>query len=412
MHSYFRVSAGNFTTIPQYFKEHGYTTAGIGKIFHHGEASNYDDPISWTEPYYHGHSYNWSSESSVTWTAAGEDKVKKYPLEDQRSTQYAIESLKKYAPAALSGEKPFFLALGFIRPHLPFLSPAHFFDYYPMEDIRLPSNPYAPVGMPPIAWSDFDEMWDYKDVQMNYGYNNINFTYPDWFVRNLRRAYYASITYVDSLVGEVIESLDDLGLTDSTVVSFWGDHGWQLGEHAEWCKHTNFDIATHAPMMVHVPQKTDNGVVTENLVEFVDIFPTVVEAANLPKIPLCPEDSSNVLTCTEGVSLLPLIQDPKQQWKSGSFSQWPRMDGSGNTIMGYTMRTDRYRYTEWVYYNNTAFSPRWDLMFKGAVELYDHLEDPEENINMAKNTTYADVRKSLSRKLHNGWRAAMPPSAS
>ena len=198
-----------------------------------------------------------------------------------------------------------------------------------------------------------------------------------------------------------------------TIISFWGDHGWQLGEHGEWCKQTNFELATHAPMMVHIPGLTDAGIATEQLTEFVDLFPTLVDAAELPPLPLCPKVSTKTKLCREGLSLMPLIRNPNAKWKNRVFSQHPRWKRSHNSrrkhslYMGYTMRTDRYRYTEWVKFRGSpTYKPTWHNN-KGT-ELYDHQDDPDENHNLAKDTTQQELCKELSIKLHNGWRAALP----
>ena len=149
------------------------------------------------------------------------------------------------APGARNGRNPFFLAVGFIKPHLPFIFPENFLKYYPLKDIILPENPYSPADMPEVAWSNFDEIRIYKDIANKYGYGGINGTqYPDQVTKKLRRAYYSAISYTDSLVGKVIDTLEHLGLASNTIISFWGDHGWQLGEHREWCKQTNFELAT------------------------------------------------------------------------------------------------------------------------------------------------------------------------
>ena len=181
----------------------------------------------------------------------------------------------------------------------------------------------------------------------------------------------------------------------------------QIGEHGEWCKHTNFEMATHAPMMVHVPGLTDKGLATERLTEFVDLFPSLAEAAGLPTVPLCPQDSRSVATCTEGKSFVPLMKDPSREWKSGAFSQYPRMLIDGDMIMGYTLRTDKYRYTEWQEYDDVLYASI-GTGNKG-VELYDHGSDPDENVNVASMRQYADVRKQLQKQLRQGWRKALPP---
>ncbi len=322
-------------------------------------------------------------------------------------TSKAIEWLRAFQARRSEGT-PFFLAVGFRRPHLPFLCPKKFFDLYPPEEVRLPDNPYAPVGMPEIAWADNAEMRQYRDMQNGVWYGAINDTLPDEVTLALRRAYYACTSYTDSLVGEVIAALADLGFWNDTIVSFWGDHGWQLGEHAEWSKCSTFELATHAPMMVRVPGLTDNGVVTERLTEFVDLFPTLVEAAGLPPIPMCPEDSGNVSVCTEGVSFLPLMKNPSLLWKSAVFSQYPRMYIDGEVIMGYSMRTERYRYAEWMSYDTPRFKPLWDQIVMSSVELYDHGVETKENYNLAFRPAYSGVRKQLASQLRAGWRKSIP----
>lgn len=411
MLAYWRKVGGDFTTIPQYFKQHGYRTTGMGKIFHPGPPSGGDDPISWTDPYFHAsQSSHWAGKGSVTWHMADVNDTKKYPLTDMTLASHAVETLRNISQQALSGDQPFFMAVGFHRPHLPFLIPANFFEYYPEDEVAFPDNQYAPVNMPQIAWADFDELRDYGDIALKYGFGAINTTLPQNVVRGLRRAYYAAVSYTDSLVGQVLDELERLGLDDSTIVSFWGDHGWQLGEHGEWCKQSNFEIATHAPMMVRVPGLTDKGIVAEQLTEFVDLFPTLAEAAGLPSVPLCPENSSKIETCVEGVSLMPLMKDPTRKWKDAVFSQFPRMAVDGTTVMGYTMRTDRYRYTEWVRFDNFNFVPHWYQNFGRGTELYDHEKDPEENWNHGHEKEYEDLRKELSDMLHKGWRSFVPSS--
>ena len=226
----------------------------------------------------------------------------------------------------------------------------------------------------------------------------------------MRRAYFAAVTYVDDLVGQVIAEVDRLGLRSSTIVAFLGDHGWQLGEHGEWAKHTNFELATHAPMMVHIPGLTDKGIMASGLTEFVDLFPSLVEAAGLPQIPLCPEEGSpEVKTCTEGLSFLPLVKNESMPWKKAAFSQYARF--VAGPYMGYTIRTDQYRYTEWPRFHfYPEFQAHWKLQYMGheSHELYDHYVDPQENTNVAHRQEYADVVEELQRMLKAGWRKAMP----
>ena len=402
---YFRDVGGNFTTIPQFFKENGYISAGIGKIFHPGKPSDFDDPVSWTEPYYHAKNLGWETKDR-TWDAIPDELLQDKPLIDELIAQRAVETLRHFATGGKYEEKPFFVAVGFHKPHLPFVFPSSFLQHYPPESVQLPDNPYAPDGMPPIAWSTYGEIRHFKDIiELNIT-GAINTTLPDNDALSLRRAYWSSITFLDSLIGTVLEELRSLGLENDTVVSLFGDHGWQLGEHAEWCKHTNFEIATHTPMMIHIPGLTDEGIVSDRLTEFVDLFPTLVEAAGLESMPLCPEDSSGVSVCREGESLMPLIENATAPWKTAAFSQFLRNKGPQLLVMGYSVRTEQYRYTEWPRYNMSTFTALWDDMF--GAELYDHSIDPEENRNRAYDEGYRDVIAELRHLLQDGWRSVLP----
>lgn len=399
---YFRNVGGNFTTLPEYFKINGYTSVGMGKVFHPGKASGGDDPISWSEPYFHGIA-NFESKNN-SWLAVPDELLVSQPLIDEQIANHAIKTLNRLAPAARSGKKPFFLAAGFHKPHLPFVFPKSFLKYYP--SVRLPDNQYAPVGMPDVAWYNYGGLRSYHDIKALHASGGINTTLPAETVLLLRRAYYSALTWTDSLIGRVLAELDNLGLSNNTVVSFWGDHGYELGEHGEWCKQTNFELATHAPMMIHIPGRTNMGIKTNQLAEFVDLFPTLVDAVGLKPLPLCPSDSGDTALCREGLSLLPLITQPNKPLKLGAFSQFPR-DGSraSNEYMGYTVRTDRYRYTEWpIFTYAPKYEPKWETL--GGIELYDHEIDAEENINRAYDSKYAYIRTMLSKLLRAGWRNA------
>lgn len=228
LETYWRTAGGNFTTIPQYFKENGYESVGIGKIFHSGQAaSGGDDPLSWTQDYYRPPNQGtWNSKNS-SWQAVSADRIEQEgSLPDQQIRDRAIESLRLLN----SGEKPFFLAVGFYKPHLPFLFPEEYLSLYDESDISLPNNPYAPVDMPDEAWSKYGEIREYHDIAALNATGEINTTLPDDVTIGLRRAYAASISYVDDLVGDVLEELASLGLASNTIVVFLSDHGWQLGK--------------------------------------------------------------------------------------------------------------------------------------------------------------------------------------
>ena len=190
--TYWRTSAGNFTTIPQYFKQNGYRSIGMGKIFHPGKASNGNDPISWSVPYFNAkksHKY-WQSRN-VSWRAVDKEARKKNPLTDDVITKHALKTLQNLTrDGTIKPEDPFFLAVGLHKPHLPFLFHEKFLKYYPEDEIRLPDNDYAPVNMPDVAWSDYGELRRYDDILKLNATGQINSTLPSWKVKELRRAYY------------------------------------------------------------------------------------------------------------------------------------------------------------------------------------------------------------------------------
>jgi arylsulfatase A-like enzyme len=198
--------------------------------------------------------------------------------------------------------------------------------------------------------------------------------------------YRASTSYMDAQVGRVLDELDRLGLREKTIVVFWGDHGWQLGEHGLWCKHTDFETATRAPLIMAAPQMKSAGQRTRALVEFVDIYPTLAELAGLPPP-----------AHLEGTSFAPLLTEPTLPWKKAAFSQFLRP--GRERFVGRSVRTDRWRYTEWTSEGGAAV----------GAELYDHENDPGENHNKAGEPDAAATVKEMSALLRAGWKAAAPP---
>jgi iduronate 2-sulfatase len=389
---YFRKKGGNFTTIPQYFKMNGYKSIGMGKIFHFkGKNSGGNDPISWSEPYFHG-ARNYE-QISTSWAAIPDEELDSKPLLDDQTANHAIETMRNFSLDNSTDKQPFFLAVGFRRPHLPFVFPASVLEYYP--EVSLPHNPSPPIDMPTLSWTEFKRFTSYSDVKYTGTRDNARLTHST--VLSLRRAYYSSVTWVDHHVGRILQELETLGLSNNTIISFIGDHGFQLGEHGSWGKQTNFELSAHAPMMIHIPGRTDLGIRSSSLVEFVDLFPTLVEAAGLNPLPPCPENSNNVELCREGVSLLPLINETDKRLRGSAFSQTPRDD-----FMGYSIKTTNFRYTEWPRFDKLQFKPQWSD--SSSVELYDHRIDPEENVNCANDPAYRKVINRLRKRLRAGWR--------
>ena len=286
----------NATTIPQYFKENDYISIGMGKIFHPGRPSGNDDvKYSWSPeglPYFHGVEL---STNGTSWHSFDDDDD---ALRDGQVADNAIKVLKALKQNQTKGDtRPFFVAVGFHKPHLPFYAPSKYYNLYPSApEIELPLKPDPPKDMPDIAFSVWGELRNYADIEKLFVGNNCTTDanaslfgkqcrVPDSIIaRELRRAYYSCISFTDAQIGKVIKELDNQGFADNTIIVLWSDHGWQLGEHNEWCKHTNFEDAVHVPFLLHVPGMTDKGMRSKALVELVDIFPSITELAGIHKV--------------------------------------------------------------------------------------------------------------------------------
>ena len=403
-------------TIPQFFMENGYYSVGAGKVFNPGQWDPFgiynlfdDYPLSWTEPMFHTPN---TDDLTVSWRAFSREEMENNTLRDVTHADYAINKLQELAPNALLGIQPFFLGFGVHKPHLPWDFPEEFLDYYPKDDIDLPANPYIPSDMPDSAWTVPNLLLGYPDASANgTGIENIgqpNVTYSDSKIKELRRAYYAASSFADQQIGRVIQELNSLGLAESTIIVFFGDHGMQLGEHSEWEKLTNFEIANRVPLMLHIPGEIDTHIESNKLVELVDIFPTLVEAAGFDPISKCPTYSRDVALCREGSSLLGVVTNPKE-WKTAIFYQKPLRQGlildQGNSSQSYSVMTEQYRYTEYVSLNNVdeeAQAPNWSDPIDFG-ELYDLVNDPMENINLIHEEGYENIIEDLQKVLHEGW---------
>lgn len=390
-----RKALPDVVTLPQHFKNNGYHAAGFGKIFHN------DDKASWSEPLYK------SGRNEDDYHTEFGRQVLKWIKEDHRRLTYVWDLgdgvTKTKRPGGLPWEapdvpdnamrdgmiadaaiakmrevkdKPFFLAVGFHKPHLPFIAPKKYFDLYDPMKIEPAENPYPPKGAPKYA------TYNWNDLRHYYGIPDIGPVSPIQ-ARELKHAYYACVSYTDAQIGRVLKQLDDLGLRDRTVVVLWGDHGWQLGEHGMWDKHSNYETSTRVPLIIRMPGFKPAR--TRALVESVDIYPTLCELAGI-----LVDDS------LEGHSLTPLLRNPDTQIKDAAFSQYQRViPGYGKISrgMGYSMRTDRYRLTEWRV-------PGTDFR---EYELYDHHTDPGENVNIANEPGNKVLMKKLKERLATGW---------
>jgi iduronate 2-sulfatase len=445
--THFRDALPDVVTLGQCFKQNGYFVQGMGKIYHGG----FDDPPTWSVPWQNPKAVPYAlpenlalskeklasepdgnlgdnsgavpdsytmpkskvagdpteqkakrkgkngkkAGSGTEGTADGSKANSRGPVyecadvpdntyTDGKVADLAVQTLRDISKKP----EPFFLAVGFIKPHLPWVSPKKYWDLYDPAKIDLAPNPFLPKGAPPYAINPNDgEMRSYKGVPPEG-------PVPPDIAHKLKQAYFAGVSYSDAQIGKVLAELDLLGLRKNTIVVLWGDHGWKLGEHSAWGKHTDVENDVNAPLIVSAPGMKAAGAHTDALVEFVDIYPTLCELAGL-----------SLPGHLEGSSLKPLLDDPKRPWKSAAFSQYPRPGGKTGSgpLMGYTMRTDRYRFTVWV--------GRFDHSKVDAIELYDHQNDPQENVNLAKEPANAELVKRLMEQWRKGWQGAKPPTS-
>lgn len=379
----FRQAVPDAVTLPQCFMSRGYHAESIGKIFHGDEKTL--DHVSWSVPekfpillkrdqYVLEKNKDdkdpWKKTSAVERADVPDDAYR-----DGQIAAAAVEALERLR------KRPFFLAVGFNKPHLPFAAPSRYWDLYKRPDLPLPPNPAEPDGAPPYAVPSYSELRSYGDFP---GQGPM----PREKVLEAIHGYYAATSYTDAQVGKVLSTLARLGLDSRTVVVLWGDHGWHLGEHSHWGKLTNFEVCVRSPLLLRVPGYPA-GRRTGRLVEFVDIYPTLADACGLP-----------VPTGLEGISMMPLLKDPRRPWKKAAFSQFPRgaQKGAGSA-MGYSLRTERHRYTEWIQPDGRV----------AAAELYDHAIDPHETANVVNDPARREVARELAALRHAGWRAALPP---
>ncbi|MFQ5569189.1 MAG: sulfatase [Rhodothermales bacterium] len=412
----FRETVPEVVTLPQYFKQHGYHAVAIGKIYH----NTLPDSLSWSEPKLHIEGYPFDPDAvyrkpeNVAYLetrreaiiAQGNqdryiDQLGQWYLKavatevvdmpdnvyyDGAQTDVAIEKLNELKDR----DEPFFFAVGYYRPHLPFNAPKKYWDLYDRNTIPIAENNYVPHNAPIMAINTLRELRGYRDFHDAPTTHEGPLTEEQ--TRLLRHGYFASVSYIDAQVGRLLDELERLGLRDNTIVVLWGDHGWKLGEHGSWAKMTNYEIDTRAPLIISAPNAGENGRQSNGIVEFVDIYPTLVELAGLP----VPEG-------LEGISAVPLLNDRERPWKKAAFSQFLRegiwIAPDSIVYMGYSIRTDRHRYVEWM---------NWDTKEYVAYELYDHRTDPDENENIAGVPEQAALVEVLSKKLRAGWQAALP----
>jgi uncharacterized sulfatase len=363
----FRTVLPDVVTLPQAFRRAGYVSARVGKIYHYGNpgqigTSGLDDPASWDE-FVNPRGIDKDEEPLVTnlTPARGLGSALAYyasPAPDDAHTDGRVAA-ETIALLEKHKDRPFFIGAGFYRPHCPFIAPRQYFDLYPIDRIRAPAfSPHDLEGIPRAAWFTNPPNWDVP---------------PDG-LRETIRAYYASISFLDANVGRVLDALDRLGLADNTIVVFMSDHGYHLGERGQWMKQTMFEHATRAPMLMAGPGVTARGRSSPRIVEFLDLYPTLVAMAGVTAPP-----------GLHGRSLVPLLKDPSSRWDHAALSQ-VRRGMPPNSFMGYSVRTEGWRYTEWD--NGTR-----------GIELYDERNDQSERRNLANDPAHKTRLSEMQRLL-------------
>jgi arylsulfatase A-like enzyme len=395
--THFRPAQPDCITLPQHFKANGYQCEALSKIYHKG----HEDGRSWTAP--HWYPFGRSVDTDlVDWTKqivtkhdvnvleysspeANDTSVKKKDKEAKAGPSFevsskddselpdgatAAEAVKRLATLKAKGQ-PFFLAVGFLKPHLPFVAPKKYWDLYDPNSIPLPAIDHLPEGAPPYVGHTNGEVHNYPGVPKG------DPIQAD-FAKNLRHGYYACISYMDAQVGKVLDALEKEGLADNTIIVLWGDHGWQLGDHGLWHKHTNFELATRAPLLISVPGSKTAGQKCSATVEFVDVYPTLAELCGLPNP-----------TGLSGRSLKAFINNPSAPSTKVAISQYPKKAPEGQ-VMGYSIRNDRYRATFYRLRNGSQVV---------GTELYDEQNDPNETVSLANKPEHKELLETLAKHL-------------
>lgn len=387
----FRDALPDIQSLPQLFKNHGYFTERVGKVYHLDDVESWsiarpppkfgpDDPAK-RAPYASAaiNEEGWRKfdlakargltgmalERSQRGPALEVADVDDDSLEDGRIAREAVALLGKLK----THRTPFFLAVGFHKPHLPFVAPRKYWDLYDRAAIPVATNLQPPANAP-YALGDGVEFYSYTDVPAER-------PVPENYARLARHGYFACVSFMDAQVGRLLDELDRLGLRENTIVVFVSDHGFKLGEHGGWAKLTNFERDARVPLIMRIPGFAQ-GARARGLVELVDLYPTLTELAGLP-----------APAHLEGDSFVPLLRSPERPWKKAAFTQCVR-----EGLFGYSIRTERYRLTRW----NMADQP-------DSFELYDHGADPEENINLAGDPATFVLQQGLAVQLQSDWRA-------
>ena len=404
-------------TIPQYFKNQGYKTIGLGKIFDPRCVDEFRDKPSWSVPFMPEHKFEYPNDFGPPAMGFYQDpKIKLYiqklrneakangvknlgkylrdtfkpPFEktdapddayvDGALAMYANKFLDEYNPES---NEPFFLAVGFKRPHLPFTAPKKYWDMYNPSKFEIAKFQQNSKNGPSIAYHSSGELRSYITPEISYEISKNNrVKLSEEFQKDLIHGYYASTSFIDAQIGKIVDKLKETGLHKNTIIVIWGDHGWHLGDHGLWNKHSNFEQATRSPLIIFDP-RVKKRIQIKSPTEFIDIFPTLCAATGLQ----IPEN-------LDGKNLMPLIEGEQISIKPFAVSQWTSAKKTG-----YSFRTDRYRYTVWLNGKKSTDPVFEEDIF--AEELYDYRTDPAETINLAGENQSVNLIKRFQKLAAN-----------
>lgn len=386
----FRQAVPDAVTLPQYFMKHGYRAEAVGKILHTGHGNN-DDKASWSVPTVTEKVVEYLNPDSAAGGKLTREeayfsnkelghinqlpKGAAWEISDAPDNAYsdgriADEGIKRLQAATERKDKPFFLAVGFTKPHLPFTAPRRYWDMHDPQKFTLAENTRPPIDAPSVAGKRGGEITNYEPIPDDG-------TVSDENARKLIHGYYAATSYMDAQLGRMLDSMDRLKAWDNTIVVLWGDHGWHLGDHGIWTKHTNYEQSVRIPLLIVAPGVKPGA--TRQPAETVDIYPTLAALAGLPK-PVVPQP-------IDGLNLVPVLKDPSLNIRDHIYHCYPRGEGR----IGRAIRTERYRFVEW---KNPGASSG-----EAKLELYDYQEDPTEKQNLAarKPEIVKELRAILAR---------------
>lgn len=418
---HFRESNPDAVTLPQHFMAHGYHTAAIGKIYHNDKL----DPASWSEArmvvpgfpydpdcvYVDNHELEWLEQKKDELRGTEREKrqvdqfgywylkagatempdVTDDAYYDGAQTDAAIEKLSELS----AKDKPFFFGLGYYRPHLPFNVPKQYWDLYDRETIELAEYDMPPLGAPPVALNSMKELRGYRDFT-DCNPPGEGQLHPD-HAKLLRHGYFASVSYIDAQIGKVLDHLEQIDEIDNTIIVLWGDNGWKLGDYGSWGKMTNYEMDTRVPLIIKPASSMAGESKRDQIVESVDIYPTLCDMAGLPQ----PDGLA-------GQSFAEQVDQSDKKGKEQAFSQFLRygfwLGPNEQEAMGYTMRTEDWRYVEWFYSDS-------DECF--AKELYDITSQGLEQKNLVGQAEVSAIETELAAalKAYRGQTLPMTPSA-